>query len=56
MGACASVPKAMKAETTNVPAPEPREEETSAAVEEETTGEKAEGGNDNKQKKAPKVC
>lgn len=48
MGACASVPKAMRKEATNVPPPEPREEETSAAA-----VEKAEGGNDNNQNK---VC
>lgn len=61
MGACASVPKAMRAEATDAPAPEPPKEETPAteaaeeitvaaeAKEEEVAEKKAEGGDDAKQ-------
>ncbi|KAH6757433.1 hypothetical protein C2S52_007209 [Perilla frutescens var. hirtella] len=59
MGACASLPKAMRAKANNFPAPEPREEEISnTVVAEETTVaalENAEGGNDISPKKAAKV-
>lgn len=50
MGACASMPKAMRYEAANFPAPEPREEEASTTTMTEETivaaVEKAEGGND----------
>lgn len=49
MGACASVQKSMRGETTTVPAPEPPREEEATAV------EKAEGGDVN-QNNAAKVC
>lgn len=53
MGACASVPKAMRYEAANIAAPELREEEASTTTTaEETivaTMGKAEGGNDSQE-------